>query len=310
MSSDRDTTRIVRSWLDEGVTALPDRVLDAVLDQVPATPQRRATWGPARRFADMNTFAKFAVSAAAVVLAALVGINLLPGGGVGGDPFPSSTSSLAASPTRSSTPSLRPEPSPIADAFPAAGQLAVGRHTVSQNGIQFSFEVSTTGWQSSGIAVAPDGGNIKKAGGGLQEIWMLFWSIDGVFADPCGHVAAPPVSPSASDLAAAVASMPGYDVVTPPTQVTIGGQEATHVVVKLREDIDCSPTQFFMWYDDVRCGSDDPCHRWADARGQTNSVWIFERDGTHVWIEAQTRETASPETILEVQQVIDSIQFD
>ena len=29
MSSDRDTTRIVRSWLDEGVTALPDRVLDA-----------------------------------------------------------------------------------------------------------------------------------------------------------------------------------------------------------------------------------------------------------------------------------------
>ena len=37
MSTDRDVTRIVRSWLEEGVTALPDRVLDAVLDQVPAT---------------------------------------------------------------------------------------------------------------------------------------------------------------------------------------------------------------------------------------------------------------------------------
>ena len=35
-----DATRIVRSWLDEGVTQLPDRVLDAVLDEVPATPQR------------------------------------------------------------------------------------------------------------------------------------------------------------------------------------------------------------------------------------------------------------------------------
>ena len=42
MSTDRDTTRIVRSWLEEGATALPDRVLDAVLDQVPATSQRRA----------------------------------------------------------------------------------------------------------------------------------------------------------------------------------------------------------------------------------------------------------------------------
>ena len=65
MSTDRDTTRIVRSWLEEGVTALPDRVLDAVLDQIPATSQRRAWW-PARRFRDMNTPFKLAMAAAAV----------------------------------------------------------------------------------------------------------------------------------------------------------------------------------------------------------------------------------------------------
>ena len=35
MSTERDTTRIVRSWLEVGATALPDRVLDAVLDQLP-----------------------------------------------------------------------------------------------------------------------------------------------------------------------------------------------------------------------------------------------------------------------------------
>ena len=59
MSTDRDTTRIVRSWLEEGVTALPDRVLDAVLDQVPATSQRRPWW-PARRFREMNKALKLA----------------------------------------------------------------------------------------------------------------------------------------------------------------------------------------------------------------------------------------------------------
>ncbi len=48
MSTERDVTRIVRSWLEEGATALPDRVLDTVLDQLPATSQRRAWW-PARR---------------------------------------------------------------------------------------------------------------------------------------------------------------------------------------------------------------------------------------------------------------------
>jgi hypothetical protein len=83
VSTERDVTRIVRSWLDEGVTQLPDRVLDAVLDQLPATPQRRADW-LARRFPRMNTFVRIAAAAAAVILVAIVGIKLLPLGGVGG----------------------------------------------------------------------------------------------------------------------------------------------------------------------------------------------------------------------------------
>ena len=49
MSTERDINRIVRSWMEEGVTALPDRVLDAVLDQIPATPSAGPGW-PARRF--------------------------------------------------------------------------------------------------------------------------------------------------------------------------------------------------------------------------------------------------------------------
>ena len=72
MSTDRDTTRIVRSWLEVGATALPDRVLDAVLDQLPTTPQRRSWW-PARRFLDMNTSIKLAIAAAAVVVVAVRG---------------------------------------------------------------------------------------------------------------------------------------------------------------------------------------------------------------------------------------------
>jgi hypothetical protein len=86
MSTDRDTTRVVRSWLEEGVTALPDRVLDAVLDQVPATPQRRSWW-PAWRPNEMNTYAKLIAGAAAVLLVAVAGYQLIPrtsGPGVAG----------------------------------------------------------------------------------------------------------------------------------------------------------------------------------------------------------------------------------
>jgi hypothetical protein len=94
MSTDRETTRLVRSWLEEGVTALPDRVLDAVLDQVPATPQRRSWW-PARRSNRMNTYLKFAIAAAAVLAVAVVGYNFLPGGGGVGGPTATPSPSLA-----------------------------------------------------------------------------------------------------------------------------------------------------------------------------------------------------------------------
>jgi hypothetical protein len=85
MSTDRDVERIVRSWMDEGVTQLPDRVLDLVLDQLPATPQRRASW-LARRTPTMNTYTRLGFLAAAVVLAAVVGIGLYARSGVGGPP--------------------------------------------------------------------------------------------------------------------------------------------------------------------------------------------------------------------------------
>ena len=125
MSADRDTTRIVRSWLEEGATALPDRVLDAVLDQVPATSQRRPLW-PARRFREMNNTVKLAIAAVAVVVVAVVGITLLPrSGGVGGSgPGPTSRPGQTAAPS----PIASPSASGALTGFPEA-PLQAGTHT-------------------------------------------------------------------------------------------------------------------------------------------------------------------------------------
>jgi hypothetical protein len=121
VSTDRDVTRIVRSWMDEGVTQLPDRVLDLVLDQIPATPQRRASW-LARRTPTLNTYARLGLVAAAVFLAAVVGIGLYARSGVGGPP-PDASASFA--------PSLVPSPStPVPD--PMVGTWLAAEVTCEQ----------------------------------------------------------------------------------------------------------------------------------------------------------------------------------
>ena len=50
MDTERDVTRIVRSWLRTDEHESADRVLDNVLALLDATPQRRSWW-PARRIA-------------------------------------------------------------------------------------------------------------------------------------------------------------------------------------------------------------------------------------------------------------------
>jgi len=94
-ASDRDVNRAIRSWLHEDRHEDVSRIAGAVLDQVQTTRQRRSWW-PARRFEFMNTYAKFALAAAAVLVVAVVGYNFLPGqAGVGGSTATPSPAPLA-----------------------------------------------------------------------------------------------------------------------------------------------------------------------------------------------------------------------
>ena len=101
MSTDRDVTRTVRSWLKEDRHEDAARVLNLVLDEVDTTPQRRPLW-LARRFPIMSTNAfRYGIAAAAVVMA-LAGFALLSRGQNVGDratPSPAPTSTAVSTST-------------------------------------------------------------------------------------------------------------------------------------------------------------------------------------------------------------------
>ena len=108
-TSDRDVNRAIRSWLHEDRHEDVSRVAGAVLDQVDTTPQRRATWWPARRTPTMNKFLAIGLGAAAVVVALFVGVQLFssPGTNVGG-PGDEATPTATAEPTPSRLRRRRP----------------------------------------------------------------------------------------------------------------------------------------------------------------------------------------------------------
>jgi hypothetical protein len=108
----------------------PDWVLASVLDAIDTTPQRRVLIPVPWRFPRMNSFAKLAIAAVAVIAVGLVGWNLLgprTSSSVGGQPSPS--------------PSVSPSPSPTPD--PSAPPPLSSTFSSTMHGFTISYP---TGW--------------------------------------------------------------------------------------------------------------------------------------------------------------------
>ena len=106
MKSERDATRIVQAWLEVGSTGIPDRVLDAVVAELPSRPQRRPRWWPWRSF-KMKPIIPLAAGVAVVLLAVVLGSRFLSNGPSIGGP--------------TSSPTLSPTPVAVAGQFTFAG---------------------------------------------------------------------------------------------------------------------------------------------------------------------------------------------
>jgi hypothetical protein len=241
---------------------------------------------------ERNNIATLAITAAAVVAIAVAGCSTADG--------PSS-----GDPTGSPSSSLTPRPSPSATTavpFPAAGELEIGRHPVTVGGVAFSFEVPTSGWFST---PGRTGGFIQRgADNATTPAWMLFWSLVNAYADPCAHtLLSPPVGPTAADLADSLLTMAGTEA-TGPTDVTVGGLPAKHVVLTVREDIGCDAEDAYLW------AGPGESNRYASQLPTIIRLWIVDVDGERIVIESELLAGATPELDQEIDQIVDSIRFE
>lgn len=290
MQTDPDVTRIVRSWLLDEEHESADRVLALVLTEVDTTRQRRSWW-PAWRIADMNTYAKLAIAAAAVVVVAVVGINLLPAsGGVAGGP----AATPSPTPTPSATPLPSPSPTPGADVWPPSTSEA-GTYDVTVNGIPFSFTLPSNEWRTTPVG---PGGIEKGSYPNDDYAWIGFMGPENVVAtDPCAGLTAP--VHTVADAASARTTIRGTHAAG-PADVTVGGRPAKLVVLTIDHDIPCATTEFWLY---------GQFSAYPNTLDSTIKDWIFGVNGTPYGIHSD-QAGPNPELEREIQQIVDSIQFE
>ena len=271
MSTDRDTTRIVRSWLRTDEHESADRVLDAVIDKLDTTPQRRATWWPVRRFPEMNSFAKLGLAAAAVAVAALLGFNFLVAPNVGG-------------PNLDGGPETTPTPN------------ATSYLIINEEGVRVTIAVPDD-WVRGGWLV----NNGRNTGTELTAIQV--WAVTNSHTDPCNWdetALDPPLGPTVDDLVTALENQLTRGASA--SDVTLDGYAGKLVKMTVPTDAvfsDCDSGQFRSWDD-----------RFHQGPGQQDNVYILDVEGFRLVIDALSYPGSPAADLEELQQILDTIQIE
>jgi hypothetical protein len=266
----------------------------------------------------MNRFLGIGLAVIAVVLAAVIGLLLIRPSEVGGPgpsatrtPEPSATAppSEAATGTPTEQPAASETPSEESATFAPAGQLEAGeRYDLTLDLVPATFAVPTSIWGSNGEFLL-----WVHAGEYAYRAHMFFWTgVDpaGVFADPCAGEASPPAGSTAADLAAAIAALPGTELLSGPSDVTMDGRAGKLVEILVPADIPCSPGTFLLWYD-LGCPTEAECARYASWKDSIIRVWVIELDdGARAVIEAERIADDNPAIDQEFDDIVDSIHFE
>ena len=317
MSADRETTRIVRSWLEEGVTELPDRILDAVVDQLPATPQRRATWWPAGRTSTMNKFVTIGLAAAAVLVLVFVGAQLMgsrrgPGGPGDASPTPTSTATPTAA---QSAPPVLPE------AGVPQGEYVV---TGADDAVQVTFDIGSAGWiplpEFDALTKDDDGLDPPDSVGAALLAWG--WPAGtgiNVYGDPCQWLTTSPETPAMTpdDIAAAFAAQAETNP-TASTDVTVNGFAGKAITLHVPMSYDlpnatreekfaaCDEDAFAFY----GVGGEAGHARNAQGAGQIDELWILDVNGAIVILDATYSPATPPALVEELRTMAESATFE
>jgi hypothetical protein len=263
MTRSPDLDPVVLAWFEDGPSTMPDRVLDVIADRISRQRQRRA-WRLLGR-SNVNSQFKLIAAAAATVVLAVAGWNLLP-----------KTSSIGGPATAPPTPS--PTARPLPDGTLPAGDYVM--RAVPDDPMTFVI-TAPEGWQGFGGFFL--GG--PKASGVPDGVGISVNHDPEVVSAPCdssAHTPAPGASPpSIDDLVAAISARADLQV-SGVADTTLAGYAGKRLEIQFPTPLACQ-TQY-LFAEPKGLYANGPANHWRvwllDVRGQTAVVVLLDYAAT------------------------------
>lgn len=179
----------------------------------------------------------------------------------------------------------------------APSPIATERLTVAGSSLEFTAH-RPEGWDSFTFGLQRGSSHPPK---GIAFVASL---VDNTFSDPCAHVEREPkVGPTVDDLIAALGEIPNTTA-NEPVDTTLAGYTATSIELQIPASLPCTLNQFILWQDSP--GND----WWAQGANDRMRIWVLEVGGERVAIAAHMYPDTSEQAKAELEEVLDSIEFD
>lgn len=253
----------------------------------------------------MNSVYKIGLAAAAVLVAAIVGYNLLPRIGSVGNASPLPTSAPSPVPTSSSNPTASPAgspgPWPLTDGPLVAHEYFTRPFVPAHPSMTFTFEVPD-GW----VGFVPFGALPASGSEGPTGMALGINLVERLYSDPCkaessfgnavpGDVV---VGPTVDDLVAAFLEVTAYEA-SAPVDVELGGYSGQRMDLQLPLEFECRTDSFFIWEGSA----------YAQGPGDRWHLWILDVEGVRVVILARDFAATPAADQEELQAIVDSLQI-
>ena len=250
----------------------------------------------------MNKFVSIGLGAAAVVVALVIGAQVLgppASSGVGGAP--------PATPTPTATPSPTPEPSAARPSASAAAGLPVGSSHVliNEDGVHGTVTIPAPGWFGDGGTLTTDSVNSPAGAGMITFTGELY-----VYGDPCKWSTTMPDKPATTvdELVAGLTAQASRDA-SAPVDITVDGHPGKSITLHVPDDAvfsQCDQGYFGSWG-----GPAEPTpYRYHQDPGQIDELWILDVDGVLTVIDTAHYVGTPAERVAEIRAIVESTTFE
>lgn len=293
MTVDRDLERLLDTWLSDGPTLAPDRVLDAVAERIDRREQRPAWRLRSWRDFHVITVSKMAAVVAAVVVLAVIGISLVlrPGGSKVGSSGPTTPPSATTAPTPTPTPS--PTPGTLTSGVQGPGTF-IGKFAAST--IPWTVTLPK-GWSAydADVVMGPERGGMGTA--------VITERAVNVPKDSCAPQGTVPAA-TAEQFLSAVEARKDWTV-SDRLAATIGGYPASRIDIVLPQDTSiCGAGKDYM----VVAHSDGKGF-YLQGPSMHVTYWVADVKGEPLMIERFSFASTPASDVAESDAVVDSIEI-